>query len=108
MECLMATGSIFLSTAAAAADEPPVNATNWHILEWSLVFGLFAAAAVVAFAALPFRLSDKGMRFPGGAAFSAKDSWATTLTELVAAVGIAGAAFADKFTGVVDAPYAAE
>jgi hypothetical protein len=101
----MATGSVLFSIAAAAADEPPVNATSWQVL-LRLVSGLLAAAAVVAYTilvrrrrpekGLPGREGRHGLRFPAGAAFSANDSWATTLTELVAAVGIAGVAFADK------------
>lgn len=53
----MVAGSRFLSEAAAmAADEPPVAATNWHILLWAFVFGLLATAALLAFTVYLFRI----------------------------------------------------
>jgi hypothetical protein len=43
-----------------------------------------------------------GTKLPAGATFSAKDSWATDLTALIAAIGVVAAAVSDKFPDTVD------
>ncbi len=43
-----------------------------------------------------------GTKLPAGATFSTKDSWATDLTALIAAIGVVAAAVSDKFPDTVD------
>lgn len=87
-----------LPSRAAPLPECPVVS---HPIGWEFCAGGLAALLVVAVATFIAR-KNAATRLPGGATFSAKDSWATDLTALIAAMGAIGAAASDKFPNTVD------
>ena len=79
----------------------PVCPGVTHPIGWELAIGAGLALIVLAIV-VGWRRPSLAGKLPGAATFSAKDSWATNLTALVAGVGAIAAVVSDKFPDVVD------